>query len=101
MKNYIIKVETDEDIKFIDFNDDFEEFERNLPKYIEKYLINERHFYKKVSVNYFIKINDKYDFKETLKLKKKYRMINIIENNKNKRVVNINFNKQRINDIYN
>ena len=88
--NYIIKIETGDDIKFIDYNDDFEKFEKELPKLTEKTLINDRYKYDgKVSINYFINIDDKYSFKETLKLKKKYRMIDIIE--RNRKYKNINY----------
>ena len=81
--NYIIKIETGDDIRFIDYNDDFETFEKELPKLTEKTLIDDRYKYNgKVSINYWINVNDKYSFKETKKLKKKYRMIDIIERNR-------------------
>lgn len=81
--NYIIKIETGDNIRFIDYNDDFETFEKELPKLTEKTLIDDRYKYNgKVSINYWINVNDKYSFKETKKLKKKYRMIDIIERNR-------------------
>jgi|DEB0MinimDraft_6_1074348.scaffolds.fasta_scaffold43395_2 hypothetical protein len=96
-KNYIIKIETDNNIKFIDFNDDFEDFEKNLPIIQEKYRINERHLYDKVDINYFVKVNDLYDFKETLKLKKKYR---VDYRNQKNQAIKINYNQNKINEIY-